>query len=123
MMGLLALGFTIPAVLGALVLLPALWWLLRMIPPHPQRVAFPPTRLLADLMTQEETPNRSPWWLTLLRLLLAAALILALAGPIWRPTVATGPAQSGPLWLIIDNGWAAAPRWKKTLHRNRPVKV
>jgi hypothetical protein len=113
MMGLFALGFTIPAVLGALVLLPGIWWLLRMIPPKPQRIAFPPTRLLADIATQEETPNRSPWWLTALRLLLAASLIIALAGPIWQPQLLADPVKSGPYWLVIDNGWAAAPYWKE----------
>jgi hypothetical protein len=113
MMGLFALGFTVPAVLGALVLLPGIWWLLRMIPPKPQRIAFPPTRLLADIATQEETPNRSPWWLTALRLLLAASLIIALAGPIWQPQLSGDAVNSGPYWLVIDNGWAAAPYWKE----------
>jgi hypothetical protein len=113
MMGLFALGFTIPAVLGALFLLPGIWWLLRMIPPKPERIAFPPTRLLADIATQEETPNRSPWWLTALRLLLAAALIIALSGPIWQPTLSGDPVRTGRYWLVIDNGWAAAPYWKE----------
>ena len=43
---LLALGFTTPAILGALALLPVIWWLLRVTPPRPQRISFPPTRLL-----------------------------------------------------------------------------
>ncbi|MDR3376512.1 MAG: DUF4159 domain-containing protein [Ancalomicrobiaceae bacterium] len=111
-MGLLPLGFTAPALLAALVLLPAIWWLLRFIPPRPSEIAFPPTRLLADIVKTEETPNRSPWWLTLLRLMLAGALILALAGPIWRPET-SADAASGPYWLIIDNGWASAPTWKE----------
>lgn len=115
MTGLFALGFTVPAVLGALLLLPAIWYLLRLIPPRPREVAFPPTRLLAEIIHEEETPNRSPWWLTLLRLLLAGALIIALAGPIWRPDAGTDSAASGsgPYWLIVDNGWAAAPWWKE----------
>ena len=107
----LPLGFTAPLVLTALLLLPVIWWLLRLIPPSPRRVAFPPARLLADIDKREETPDNSPWWLTLLRLLLAAAIILALAGPIWRP-LADAPAGSGPLWIVLDNGWASSSGWE-----------
>ena len=57
----------------------------RLTPPTPQLVVFPPTRLLKDLKTTEETPAHSPWWLTALRMLLAALLILALARPVLNP--------------------------------------
>lgn len=110
MMGLLPLGFTAPWVLAAFALLPALWWLLRLTPPRPRQVAFPATRLMADMTRREETPARSPWWLVLLRLLIAAALIVALAGPVWRPAADAG-GGAGPLALIVDNGWASAPDW------------
>ena len=107
----LPLGFTAPLMLAALLLLPVIWWLLRLIPPSPRRVAFPPARLLADIDKREETPDNSPWWLTLLRLLLAAAIILALAGPIWRP-LAEAPSGRGPLWILLDNGWASSAGWQ-----------
>ena len=61
-----AIGFLQPWVLAALAALPAIWWLLRLTPPSPQVVVFPPTRLLKDLKTTEETPAHSPWWLTAL---------------------------------------------------------
>ncbi len=35
--------------------------------------SFPPTRLLLQIAPREETPSRTPWWLTLLRLMLAGA--------------------------------------------------
>ncbi len=63
----LPLGFAQPLVLLGLLALPALWWLLRLIPPRPRQIAFPPTRLLFDIAPREETPARTPWWLTLLR--------------------------------------------------------
>jgi len=110
MSGLLPIGFTAPAVLAALALLPVIWWLLRLTPPRPRRVSFPPTRLLLDVAERQETPAKSPWWLTLLRLLLAAALIVALAGPVWRPE-GEAAAGDGPLVLVVDNGWAAARDW------------
>ncbi|MDN3720344.1 BatA domain-containing protein [Roseibium salinum] len=107
----LPLTFTAPWILAALALLPVIWWLLRLTPPRPRSVQFPPTRLLLDIDQHEETPQRSPWWLTLLRLLLAALLIIALAGPVWRTA---DPVQTGDgvLWLIVDNGWTSARDWE-----------
>lgn len=109
MMG-LPLAFAEPLVLLGLLSLPVLWWLLRLIPPRPRRIHFPPTRLLFDIVPKEETPARTPWWLLLLRLTLAALLILAAAGPLWNPPIATS-SDSAPLALLIDDGWAAAATW------------
>jgi hypothetical protein len=109
--GLLPLGFAAPLALAGLLLLPVIWWLLRLLPPSPRRVAFPPARLLEDIGKREETPDTSPLWLTILRLLLATALILALAGPQWRPG-ADAPSGEGPLWILLDNGWAASADWE-----------
>jgi hypothetical protein len=104
------IGFLQPWILVALAALPAIWWLLRFTPPSPRVVVFPPTRLLKDLKPTEETPARSPWWLTLLRMLLASLLILALARPVLNPDRETF-AGKGPLLLVIDNGWASAAHW------------
>src|SRR5262245_43375746 len=102
----LPLAFAQPLVLLGLLSLPVLWLLLRMVPPRPRVVHFPPTRLLFDIAPKEETPSRTPWWLTLLRLTLAALLIIAAAGPLWNPPV--GTATSGrPLLVMIDDGWSA----------------
>ncbi len=109
MMG-LPLGFAQPLVLLGLLSLPVLWWLLRLIPPQPRRINFPPTRLLFDISPKEETPQRTPWWLTLLRLTLAALVIIAAAGPLWNPPVATSTAKA-PLALLIDDGFPAAGTW------------
>jgi hypothetical protein len=109
MMG-LPLGFAQPLVLLGLLSLPVLWWLLRLIPPQPRRINFPPTRLLFDIAPKEETPQRTPWWLTLLRLACAALVIIAAAGPLWNPPVATSTAKA-PLALLIDDGFPAAGTW------------
>ncbi len=109
MMG-LPFGFAQPLMLLGLLSLPVLWWLLRLVPPRPRRINFPPTRLLFDIAPKEETPARTPWWLTLLRLGLAALIILAAAGPLWNPPVAS-PAGATPLALLIDDGWTAAASW------------
>jgi Domain of unknown function (DUF4159)/Aerotolerance regulator N-terminal len=106
----LPLSFAEPLMLLGLVSLPLLWWLLRVMPPRPRRIEFPPTRLLFDIAPKEETPSRTPWWLTLLRLAAAALVILAAAGPIWNPQ--TGLAGSkAPLMILFDDGWSAASNW------------
>jgi hypothetical protein len=104
------LGFAQPLVLLALLSLPVLWWLLRLIPPQPRRIAFPPTQLLFDIAPKQETPRRTPWWLTLLRLTLAALVIFAAAGPLWNPPVAASAAKA-PLAVLIDDGFPAAGTW------------
>jgi hypothetical protein len=110
MMAGLPLSFAEPLLLLGLLSLPVLWWLLRVIPPRPRRIEFPPTRLLFDIVPKEETPSRTPWWLTALRLAAAALIILAAAGPIWNPPVGVS-ASRAPLAILIDDGWSAAATW------------
>ena len=106
MIGGLALSFGAPFVLAGLLALPVIWWLLKLTPPRPQVETFPPLRILQRVLKSEETPAKSPWWLTLLRLLLAALVIFALAVPTLNPreTLISG---TGPLALLIDNGWSS----------------
>ena len=108
------LGFASPLVLLGLLSLPVLWWLLRLIPPRPRRIEFPPTRLLFDIKPKEDTPARTPWWLTLLRLTLAALVIFAAAGPLWNPPLTASSGRT-PIALLIDDGWSAAATWDARL--------
>jgi len=103
------ISFGTPLILAALAVLPLLWWLLRVTPPLPRRTLFPPLRLLRGLEDEEQTPAATPWWLLLLRLLAAALLILALADPLLGRTPKL--ATTGPLVLVVDNGWTAAREW------------
>jgi hypothetical protein len=111
-MSALPFAFAYPAVLGALAALPIIWWLLRLTPPRPKSEYFPPLRILATVLKREETPAQSPWWLTLLRMALAAVVILAIADPVFNPRT-TSLAAGGPLVLFVDNGWATAPDWAR----------
>ncbi|OBZ93244.1 RNA-binding protein [Pararhizobium polonicum] len=104
--------FANPLMLAALVALPAIWWLLRMTPPKPVTEIFPPLRILASVLKREETPSKSPWWLMLLRMLMAAAIILAIADPVFNPRSNT-LAGNGPLALVVDNSWATATDWQR----------
>ena len=105
------LAFAQPLVLLGLLSLPVLWWLLRIIPPQPKRIDFPPARLLFDINPKEETPRRTPWWLTLLRLTLAAIVIIAASGPLWNPPLETVSSKA-PIALLIDDGFPAASTWE-----------
>lgn len=109
MLSLGAFAFAAPGMLALLLALPLIYWLLRMIPPLPRLVRFPAIRLLIGLEPTEQTPMKMPWWLLLLRLLLATALILAVARPLLNPQ-ADLPGK-GPLMLVIDDGWSSAPGW------------
>ncbi len=108
----IAFAFANPAILAALVALPAIWWLLRLTPPRPKTEVFPPLRILARVMKREETPARSPWWLTALRMALAATLILAIADPVLNPRT-NSLDTGGPLILVVDNGWATSMDWQQ----------
>jgi hypothetical protein len=124
------LSFSAPFMLASLLLLPAIYWLLRVTPPSPHRIVFPPFRLLLGLSTPEETPARTPPWLLALRMLGAALIIVALA----QPSIGNAPAPqgSGPLVLFVDNGWPAAHGWQARMaaltdavsgaaHSDRPI--
>lgn len=107
MLGLFA--FASPWLLLGLAALPALWFLLRVTPPAPRRVAFPPLRLLLGLNPREETPARTPLWLILMRMALVALIVLALAHPLMNPSAKL--AGNGPIVIAVDDGWSAAPHW------------
>lgn len=109
------IGFAAPWVLTALIALPILWVILRALPPAPRLVAFPGVALLRGLLDKVPVARRTPWWLLLLRLAAVAAMILAFAGPSWKPVVPSG--QAGPLLVILDAGWSAAPDWPARLTR------
>ncbi|MEY4879230.1 MAG: hypothetical protein RJB62_699 [Pseudomonadota bacterium] len=113
------LSFGAPLVLIALLGLPVIYWLLRVTPPAPKRVVFPPLRLLFGMISPEETPSRTPLWLLLLRLATAAVAILALAEPVYDSTPAAN--GDGPLVLVVDNDWAAAQHWQERLNAMQNV--
>jgi hypothetical protein len=105
------IAFASPWVLTALLALPLLWLLLRVIPPAPKRIRFPALALLLGLKQREETPRSTPWWLILLRLVIATLVILALARPIINPSAEI--PGSGPLVLALDDGWASSRYWQQ----------
>lgn len=110
MMVLGGIGFTAPWLLLALAALPILWLLLRAVPPAPIKRRFPGVALLLGLKDDETVSDRTPWWLLLLRMLVVAAIIVGLSGPVLNPE----PEQAdgnGPILFVLDGSWAGATRW------------
>lgn len=113
-------SFAAPAALLGLGALPLIYLLLRVTPPPPRRIVFPTTKILRELTPDEETPRKTPWLLLLLRLALAAALIFAMAGPVWSPT-GQGAITKAPVLIVMDDGWTAAPTWERRLTAGEAV--
>ncbi len=109
MLNLGAIAFANPFLLTALISLPAIWLLIRALPPVPKRFRFPPLALLKNIGETEPPPIKTPLWILILRLLLAALIILALAEPLLNPEGRF--AGTGPVMIVVDNGWEAASRW------------
>ncbi len=126
------IGFLSPYLLLGLLSLPILYWLLRATPPTPVIRAFPAVGLMLGLKNDENTPDRTPWWLLLLRLLAVAAVIIGFAGPVMNPVDRiTG---SGRLLIAMDASWASAQDWpqrrakvvellRQAIQDDRPVAV
>ena len=110
------LTFAAPFVLAAFVVLPALYYLLRVTPPPPKRVIFPPTQLFLQNNPSESEATRTPWWILLLRLLMMAAIVLAVSGPVWQPQIS---GQTGPLLIVLDDSGPAAPQWSRRIELAR----
>jgi Domain of unknown function (DUF4159)/Aerotolerance regulator N-terminal len=106
--------FTAPLALLGLAILPPLYFILRLTPPAPRRQRFPPLALLQNLPDTQQTTHRLPLWMLLLRLTAAMSLILGFAGPtLHPPPILPG---SGPVLLVIDNGWASAVTWSQSIN-------
>ncbi|MGQ0445447.1 MAG: DUF4159 domain-containing protein [Beijerinckiaceae bacterium] len=110
----LPLTFAFPFVLASLAVLPVLYFLLRITPPRPALVPFPPLRLILGLRPRDETASRTPLWLLLLRLAITALLIFAMAGPVLNP-LPPASAREGSLVIVLDDGWPAAPGWDRRI--------
>ena len=113
------LTFLFPWILGALAVVPVLWWLLRVMPPRPKTIKFPAFFLLKGLATKLKSAVHTPWWLLLLRCLVAIFFILSFAEPVLHPAEELPGGTKGDVLIVIDNGWASAGNWDVRLDKLR----
>src|SRR4030081_3375288 len=109
MLALGSLAFASPWLLAALPPCPVIWWLLRVPPPAPRRIAFPAITLLLGLRPREETPARTPWWLILLRTVLAASVGFSL----WRARVTPRAGRVGDSGAGASVAQSASPAGRR----------
>ncbi len=105
------LGFTTPWLLWALLPLPLIWLLLRVMPPAPVLRRFPGVVLLLGLADQDASAARTPPWLLALRVLALMLAVVGFAGPVLNPQAV--PEGRGPLLILADAGWADAADWDR----------
>ena len=71
---------------------------------------LPAAAPLIGLDRKDATPAKTPWPLLLLRIAWRRWSFSAMAGPIWNALPGKG---EGPLLIVLDDGWAAAPSWER----------
>jgi hypothetical protein len=114
-----SLTFLFPWILTALAVVPVLWWLLRVMPPRAKTIKFPAFFLLKGLTTKQKSAAHTPWWLLLLRCLVAIFFIFAFAEPVLHPAENLPGGTKGNVLIVIDNGWASAAHWQSRIDKLR----
>jgi hypothetical protein len=103
------------------------------IPPRPNLVDFPAIRLLFNLSSEDKQAASIPLWQRLLRLGAVSAAVIGLSNPEFetRGVLENG---TGPVLVVVDNGWDSAQNWgqiqkriegvlKTASHQGRPVMI
>ncbi|KKJ77725.1 hypothetical protein WH95_04560 [Kiloniella litopenaei] len=107
------IGFLNPWLLLGLMTLPVVWLILRITPPAPKKITFPALRLLFGLQGSSSKPQKTAWWLILLRILILLLLILALSEPVYAP-IKRADNDYNTL-VLVDNDWASTNSWPQQL--------
>jgi len=103
-------SFYHPLYLISLLLLPLIYFLIKLTPPQPHVILFPPISILKKLVPAEKTPKNSPLLLFIVRLFLVGAIITALAGPYYQISDKV-IINNQPLLIVVDDSWSSAQDW------------
>lgn len=103
-------SFYHPLYLISLLLLPLIYFLIKLTPPQPHVILFPPISILKKLVPAEKTPKNSPLLLLIVRLFLVGAIITALAGPYYQISDKV-IINNQPLLIVVDDSWSSAQDW------------
>lgn len=105
-----SISFLYPWVLAGFVLLPVIWFILRIMPPSPRTINFAAARFLDGLIPDNQSHAHTPWWIMAIRLIALSLILTALAGPVINRNDAL--PSSDAVRLVIDNSWSAGPYWE-----------
>ena len=111
--------FLSPWLLAALAALPALWLLLRIMPPAPKRIMLPSARFLEDVLPKTKTPSQTPWWILMLRLVIAGLVIFALAQPVFNPS--QNLDKNDTIRIVFNNDWSSSDDWDTKIRAAREL--
>lgn len=108
------LSFLSAPVLWGLLALPILWVILRTLPPPPRPIILPTAHFLQDLISHPSITITIPWWLRMIRIMLAACIVFFLAHPFIQPEN-KAVTVTDSLILVIENNWASAKNWPEMI--------
>lgn len=111
--------FQFPTLLWALLILPVVWWLLRIVPPRARVQVFPPVAVLNTLQSHRHETAQPSLWVLLLRCAALCFLIIGFANPFLVRN--TSPLAQGPVLLLIDNDMFSADHWSERLATARNI--
>ena len=109
--------FLYPWILLLALLMPILWWIMRITPPRAKTIIFPAFFLLKDLKGEASSTAHAPWWMVLLRTSLLLAFIIAFSEPIINPSTDIVLPKKGTVLLVVDNNWASAFNWQQRISK------
>lgn len=108
------LSFLAPVALGAMAAaVPILWYLRETMPPEPEKQFFPAMRFLMDSDEEDDETLKTPWWQKAMLCIPLIAGGLYGAETILDEDSAAVLSGSGPMVLLVDNGYASAKNWEK----------
>jgi hypothetical protein len=115
-------NFLHPIFLLALLSLPLLWLIIRNLPPPAATIRFPAFFLLPQIGNASRISKKSPLWLLLFRILLAAIIIFLFSRPYLKPDAeGYNVNSSSNLLIVIDDSFSAAQYWPEIIEKAKNV--
>lgn len=103
-----------PFALLALITIPIIWWVSRLIPPKPKTIIFPAKRFLIGLESEKSFTQLAPLWLKIMRAAALAFLIIGIAAPKLEFEKLSKEPLPQKIVFIIEDSYSIAPNYEQT---------
>ncbi len=100
--------------LAALLLVPIIWWISRIIPPKPKTLSLPSAYFLLGLESGKNSANDAPIWLKILRMFALSALIIGIANPMIILEKVQNNEATNRIIILIEDSYTAANNYENT---------